>query len=474
MIRVKLFPHLRHYSSNPNTTFVYDVQTGYLIEAPDEVATILEIATENHSGIEEIIPDITELFCNRGFDTTVISNSISLSLNLVADGIIGRSSASNEHLDMNYNTLALLTSPHCQLNCNYCYANSGNFGITEYTESMTFDTAKKAVDFYFNLLGNKEEYNILFFGGEPLLDFCLIRKIVKYAESEAYLRNGQISFVISTNGLLVTDEVAEYFKAHNFTVRISIDGNESQHNTHRKALINGNDSFSLIKSAISSLKKAYGSVKGNAVITSNEFNFAKITSQLLAEGITEVAQTIVTSQPNTPWALTPDMLREYVLSYKKGITDLLSDKNTPSGYMDSLSAIIKMRIAERNGEEFCGIGDHGLAVDSYGRIYACHRTVGDERYKVGDLEKGIDEAKNREIKQNASAKNTLGCRSCWAIKICGGRCYAESMFSNGKPNIPDSYGCYQMINTIETILELYVKMIKENSNSSSNAQTIQL
>lgn len=449
-IWIKVFPQFRHLTNQDGNTIIFDVRTGALIELPDPVVSILEIATLTQNPWNEVLS-------KHQSNKVSIDEIYELISNLIGDGFISDAVHGDESkVELIHSGIVLDVTPHCQLDCQYCLASGGDYNDPLLKDNMTFDVARGAIDFFFTIAcPSINDYLVYFYGGEPLMNWEVIQQTIEYAEHVAKKKGKGISFTTTTNGLLLSDDIAKYASQHNLSFQVSLDGDKCLHNTLRPAKDQRVSSYDGAKKAIQRARSHQPRVAGHAAVTSLEYDYSKIADMILTAGATDVFTSVVFyPEGDKGLALSNEELRKYVASYRERLFDRSYYDNARENYIQ--------RINSRMGYDYCGCGDAVLGVDPIGRVYTCHRVISDTHFQIGDIYEGIDVKRARQLKETTLTRNRIGCRSCWAQLLCGGSCYAENLYYTSAENVPSGINCYTAINIIESSLEYYLLLARDN------------
>ena len=292
--------------------------------------------------------------------------------------------------------LCLHVAHTCNLNCEYCFASQGKYHGER--ALMPYEVGKRALDFLIENSGSRHNLEVDFFGGEPLMNFEVVKKLVKYARGQEKLHNKNFRFTLTTNGLLIDDDVIAFVNKEMSNVVLSLDGRKEVHDSLRKT-ISGQGSYDIIIPKFKKLVEARGGknyyIRGT--FTHNNIDFLKDILHMADLGFTELSMEPVVCAPNEPYALTeedlPILKEQYELLAKEMIKRDSENRGfTFYHYMLDLThgPCIYKRISG------CGSGTEYLAVTPWGDLYPCHQFVGDEKFKLGDIYNGIVNTKVRD------------------------------------------------------------------------------
>lgn len=374
-------------------------------------------------------------------------------LNLFREDIINISEVNNNDEDCRPSSIVLSVVQKCNLNCRYCFAEGG-----EYKDSgiMTFEIAQKAIDqFQCNDTG-KPQY-IVFFGGEPLLNFGLIKRIVDYCEKREKEGKSKILFSITTNATLITDEVAEYFSAHNIHPHISIDGDKKTNDANRFNSA-GKGSYNSIVEGLNKLhNKEHASARGTLTNAGADVNEA--VQHLLKLGFGYVFMAPAFN------LLDSEHLSIILESYRKlydAFRGLIIEKRYEEcRKIQNIYKLLKLINSAQVRNKFCGAGINEVAIDINGDVYPCHRFIGQKEFIMGNIDNTYKKNMGVEFKKRLNKKEDL-CEDCIAKGICGGGCYNENYLVKGSINTPIPSNCTIMKYVTECALNLYITLTSED------------
>lgn len=329
----------------------------------------------------------------------------------------------------------------CNLNCEYCFASQGKYHGER--ALMNFETGKRALDFLVENSGTRKNLEVDFFGGEPLMNFDVVKQMVEYARSIEKKCNKNFRFTLTTNGMLIDDDVIEFANREMSNVVLSLDGRKEIHDRYRVDYA-GNGSWEKIVPKFQKLVEARGGKNYYMRGTFTHLNpdFLKDIRQMLDLGFTELSMEPVVCASGDPSELTEDDLPIVKEQYEK-LAELMLEHDkegrpfTFYHYMIDLTAgpCIYKRISG------CGSGTEYMAVTPWGDLYPCHQFVGDEKFKLGDIWNGID---NTEIQNEFLSCNVYArpeCNNCWAKLYCSGGCAANAYHATGSIKGIYKYGC---------------------------------
>ena len=337
--------------------------------------------------------------------------------------------------------LCLHIAHTCNLNCSYCFASQGKYHGDRAV--MSFEVGKRALDFLIENSGSRRNLEVDFFGGEPLMNFDVVKQLVAYARSVEKEKGKNFRFTLTTNGLLIDDDVIDFANREMSNVVLSLDGRREIHDRFRVDYA-GKGSWERIVPKFQKLVEARGGKNYymRGTFTHANPDFLKDIQQMLDLGFTELSMEPVVCAEGDPSELTMEDLPIVLEQYEK-LAELMLERDkegkpfTFYHYMIDLTGgpCIYKRISG------CGSGTEYMAVTPWGDLYPCHQFVGEESFKLGDIWQGVT---NTERQNEFACCNVYArpeCRDCWAKLYCSGGCAANAYHSTGSVTGVYKYGC---------------------------------
>jgi len=371
--------------------------------------------------------------------------------------------------------IQLFLAQKCNLKCIYCYGENNNSNAKN--KLMDFETAKQGVDFLIKRSGNRKNLQVTFFGGEPLLNFKVLKKIVNYCLFIEKKYNKIFEFELITNGTLLNKEICDYIVKKDFLLFISLDGWEEMNNTQRPSANEKNYFDNILKNAKYlveqyRINKSKKRIKIRANLTNKFCDLNKTYSYLENQGFDLIGIAAIESklfENNTPGALTANQMLKLKENYNKLYLNALEDikigKKLSPFTNRSLQKLKQSTIKNRNILGIrCGINRNTAAVDTDGNIFPCHRYVGLDKYITGNIFSGMDYNSTIDLYNKYNDNCIEICEKCWIKNICGGPCPWELSASDGKIWKPDKKRCKQTRENVEFSLWLTYKL-EEIKNS---------
>ena len=337
--------------------------------------------------------------------------------------------------------LCLHIAHTCNLNCSYCFASQGKYHGERAV--MSFEVGKRALDFLVENSGSRHNLEVDFFGGEPLMNFDVVKQLVTYARSIEKEHNKNFRFTLTTNGVLIDDDVIEFANKEMSNVVLSLDGRKEVHDRFRVDYA-GNGSWEKIVPKFQKLVKARDGKNYymRGTFTHNNPDFLEDIKVMLDLGFNELSMEPVVCASGDPSELTEADLPIILKQYEK-LAELMLEKDdegkpfTFYHYMIDLTGgpCIYKRISG------CGSGTEYMAVTPWGDLYPCHQFVGDEKFKLGDIWKGVDNKKIQDEFMSCNVYAREDCKDCWAKLYCSGGCAANAYHATGDIKGTYKYGC---------------------------------
>ena len=329
----------------------------------------------------------------------------------------------------------------CNLNCSYCFASQGKYHGDR--AMMSFEVGKRALDFLVENSGSRRNLEVDFFGGEPLMNFDVVKQMVEYARSIEKEHNKNFRFTLTTNGMLIDDDVIDFANREMSNVVLSLDGRKEIHDRYRVDYT-GKGSWETIVPKFQKLVESRGGKNYymRGTFTHANPDFLNDIKQMLDLGFTELSMEPVVCAEGDPSALTQEDLPIVLEQYEK-LAELMRKRDkegkpfTFYHYMIDLTGgpCIYKRISG------CGSGTEYMAVTPWGDLYPCHQFVGEEKFKLGDIWQGVTNSETVEEFASCNVYARPECKDCWAKLYCSGGCAANAYHSTGSIKGVYKYGC---------------------------------
>ena len=357
------------------------------------------------------------------------------------DTFASRAGALKEKTSGVVKALCLHVAHTCNLNCSYCFASQGHYHGDRAV--MSLEVGKRALDFLIENSGTRRNLEVDFFGGEPLMNFDVVKELVAYARVREKECGKNFRFTLTTNGLLINDDVIEFANRECSNVVLSLDGRKEVHDRFRVDYA-GNGSWERI---VPKFQKLVEAREGKNYYMRGTFthanpDFLEDIKVMLDLGFNELSMEPVVCAPDDPSALTEEDLPIVLEQYEK-LAELMLERHragkpfTFYHYMIDLKGgpCIYKRISG------CGSGTEYMAVTPWGDLYPCHQFVGEEEFKLGNVFDGVD---NKAVQEDFASCNVYArpeCADCWAKLYCSGGCAANAYHATGSVRGVYKYGC---------------------------------
>ena len=358
----------------------------------------------------------------------------------------------------------------CNLSCEYCFARGGKYHGPD--AIMTEETARDAIDFLIANSGSHYNLDVDFFGGEPLMNWDVVKETVDYARSLEEKHNKHFNFTLTTNGMLLDDDKIDYLNENMKNVVLSLDGRRDTHDEFRKTL-GGHGSFDTVVPKFQNFVKKRGDKEYymRGTYTANNLDFTKDVQTYLDLGFKRTSLEPIVGSPEEAYALKEEDLPFLYDQYEK-LADMVMesiDNNDEFIFYHYMIDLENGPCAHKRLSG-CGSGTEYMAVTPTRELYPCHQFVGNEDFIIGDLDNGIvrDDLVEGFKKCNCYSKDE--CKSCWANMYCSGGCAANNYNANGDINKIHEYSCNLFRKRIEMAIAIKIyEYMKESETSEALA-----
>ncbi len=431
-----------HKFSKNGTNIVADVYSGAVHVVSDVVYDLLDYITEdNRTLTDEIVKTLSAKHSEEDIreayeEISFLAEKDSLFSKDFYSGVV-----KNWNKQSVVKALCLHITHDCNMRCKYCFADTGEYGGKR--SFMSSEVGKKAIDFVIDKSADRKNIEIDFFGGEPLMNFDVVKDIVEYANARAEETGKIFRFTITTNGLLLNDEIEQYINENMGNVVLSIDGRKDKHD-YMRPRVGGQGTYDDIlpkyKKIAESRNQDNYYVRGT--FTSNNLDFAEDVLHLADEGFEQISVEPVVLPDNNEFALKKEHLPQIYEQYDKLADEYIKRRKGGKGFnffhfmIDfTQGPCVYKRLSG------CGAGHEYVAITPEGDIYPCHQFVGNEPFKMGNVFDGDmnAEIRDRFMKSNVYTKEK--CADCWAKFYCSGGCSANAHNFNGDIDKPYEIAC---------------------------------
>ena len=361
--------------------------------------------------------------------------------------------------------LCLHIAHDCNLACKYCFAEEGEYHGRR--ALMSFEVGKKALDFLIANSGNRINLEVDFFGGEPLMNCNVVKQLVEYGRSQEKEHNKKFRFTLTTNGVLLNDEIMEFCNKEMSNVVLSLDG-RPEVNDRMRPFRNGKGSYELIVPKFQKFAKSRGEkdyfVRGT--FTRNNLDFGNDVLHYADLGFEKLSMEPVVAAPEEPYSIREEDLPQIMDEYDRLAKEFVKRQKEGRGFkffhfmLDlSQGPCVAKRLSG------CGSGTEYLAVTPWGDLYPCHQFVGNEEFLLGNVDTGVVNTKVRDEFKLCNVYAKEKCKNCFARFYCSGGCAANSFNFHG--SITDAYdiGCEMQKKRIECAIMIRAALAEDEENN---------
>ena len=361
--------------------------------------------------------------------------------------------------------LCLHIAHDCNLACKYCFAEEGEYHGRR--ALMSFEVGKKALDFLIANSGNRINLEVDFFGGEPLMNWNVVKQLVEYGRSQEKEHNKKFRFTLTTNGVLLNDEIMEFCNREMSNVVLSLDG-RPEVNDRMRPFRNGKGSYELIVPKFQKFAKSRGEkdyfVRGT--FTRNNLDFGNDVLHYADLGFEKLSMEPVVASPEEPYSIREEDLPQIMDEYDRLAKEFVKRQKEGRGFkffhfmLDlSQGPCVAKRLSG------CGSGTEYLAVTPWGDLYPCHQFVGNEEFLLGNVDTGVVNTKVRDEFKLCNVYAKEKCKNCFARFYCSGGCAANSFNFHG--SITDAYdiGCEMQKKRIECAIMIRAALAEDEENN---------
>ena len=359
--------------------------------------------------------------------------------------------------------LCLHVAHDCNLGCKYCFAEEGEYHGRR--AIMSYEVGRKALDFLIANSGNRRNLEVDFFGGEPLMNWEVVKQLVAYGRSKEKEFNKNFRFTMTTNGMLMTDEVVDFLNKEMANVVLSIDGRKEINDKMRPTRNGKGSSYDIIMPKFKKFAKSRGdkSYYIRGTFTKYNLDFANDVLHFADGGFKEISVEPVVAAPEEDYAIHEEHLPQILEEYDRLAKEYIKRKKAGNGFNFfhfNIDLTQGPCVAKRLSG--CGSGTEYLAVTPWGDLYPCHQFVGQEQFLLGTVDTGIT---NTEVRDEFKLCNVYAkekCRNCFARFYCSGGCAANSWNYDGSITGAYDIGCEMQKKRIECAIMIKAALANED------------
>jgi len=434
---------------------VLDVYSGAVHVVDGIVYDILDYYKDN--SLEEIIEKLS-----GKYKISQIKEAYDEISTLEREGLLYSEEVDTRNISYNSDNvikaMCLHVAHDCNLRCKYCFASQGDFKGER--SLMSLEVGKRALEFLCENSGRRRNLEVDFFGGEPLMNFDLVKELVNYGREIENKYNKHFRFTITTNGVLLDDEKIDYINENMDNVVLSLDGRKDVNDNMRKT-VTGKGSYDVIIPKFKELVKRRGDkdyyIRGT--FTSYNLDFSEDALHFYNEGFKKISIEPVVTSPENDYALKEEHVDEILREYEKFSKEYIDIKKKDKDFLFFHFMIdLKQGPCLAKRSIGCGAGSEYVAVTPEGELYPCHQFVGNEDFKLGDVFSGVLNTKKREEFKKANVFAKEECKSCWAKFYCSGGCHANAYNTNGDILKPYRIGCEMEKKRIECAISILANL----------------
>ena len=368
----------------------------------------------------------------------------------------------SEHHEPVVKALCLHIAHDCNLACRYCFAEEGEYH--GHRELMTYETGKQALDFLIANSGSRRNLEVDFFGGEPLMNWQVVKELVRYGREQEKIHNKNFRFTLTTNGVLLNDEIIEFANQEMGNVVLSIDGRKEVHD-HMRPFPKGAGSYDLILPKFKKFAESRHQDKYYVRGTFTHYNldFSKDVLSLADQGFKQISVEPVVAPDEADYAIRREDLPQIFEEYDALAREMIKREKEGNGFnffhfMIDLTGgpCVYKRLSG------CGSGTEYLAVTPWGDLYPCHQFVGTEEFLMGNVWEGIKTPEIQKEFRHCNVYTKEECKKCFARFYCSGGCAANSFNMHGTINSTYEIGCELQRKRVECAIMIKAALAEEN------------
>ena len=349
-------------------------------------------------------------------------------------------------------SLCLNIAHDCNLRCEYCFASKGDFGGSR--SLMSYEIASKAIDFLLVNSGNRKNLEVDFFGGEPLLNFDVVKRVIEYARKREKEFNKTIKFTLTTNAVLLTEEIRDFINKNIDNIVLSIDGRKEV-NARVRYRVDNSGTYDDILTSIkeTAVSREQNNYYARGTFTRYNLDFSKDVLHLADQGFKQISVEPVVAGEDKEYALRAEDIETISKEYEKLAVEYIKRRKEGKGFN-----FFHFEMDLNNGPcvakrvKGCSAGDEYLAITPEGDIYPCHQFVGNEEFRLGNVSDSILEDNIRMEFRNTNIFTKDKCKDCWTKFYCSGGCAANAWQFNKDIKVPYELGCELQKKRVECAL----------------------
>ena len=429
-----------HQYKNNGYNIVLDVNSGAIHVVDDVTYDVIELFEDNSA--KEIIEKLVDRYPQTEIEEAIQEvNELKDNEELFTEDTYKERIIDFKKRQTVVKALCLHIAHDCNLACRYCFAEEGEYHGRR--ALMSYETGKQALDFLIANSGSRRNLEVDFFGGEPLMNWDVVKQLVAYGREQEKLHDKHFRFTLTTNGVLLNDEIMEFANKEMDNVVLSIDGRKEVHDRMRP-FRKGAGSYDLIVPKFQKFAESRNQMNYyvRGTFTHNNLDFAEDVKHLADLGFEQISVEPVVAAPEESYAITEEDIPAILEEYDELARELLKRKKEGRG-VNFFHFMIDLKggpcVAKRLSG--CGSGTEYLAVTPWGDFYPCHQFVGHEEFLMGNVDDGVVNTDLRDEFKSCNVYAKDKCRECFARFYCSGGCAANSYNFHGDIHNAYDIGC---------------------------------
>ncbi len=448
-----------------DSRFLYLVPSGGIFELDELSGAILDRFRSGAASSEQVISDLIP----RGFAAPDIAGTVNelFHLRAIRDEKGFENIVQEPPADFPLQTLVMNVTNQCNLSCQYCYEFGEDKVATPEGKAkfMDWDTAQESVKYLIRESGHRKNIHITFFGGETLMNFPLLKRVIVYAREQCAEQGKTIDFSLTTNATLLSTSVIEFLAENAVGVTVSIDGPKATNDQFR-VFSNGKGSYDIIVPKIRELLARHKSrpIAARVTLTTPEIDVLSVYRHLKHDlGFYEVGFAPVTTSPDRLYSIGERGMDKVLDQFTALAQEYLSFalQNRHHGFSNVSDTLSELHQGISKSHP-CGAGLGLLGVGPSGDIAPCHRFVDSDTHKLGNVSTGIDVARKNDFLSRGNVGNKYDCQTCWARPLCAGGCHHEAFVRYGDTGHPNLHYCDWIRTWTDTCLNIYGALAENN------------
>jgi len=450
-------------------------QNGYYILLDTNSGTVHAVTRLIYDLLDYITPPVSETLPEEiaskeafaGYSREVVEEGYGEIYELFKEGMLFSRLPELDYAKVDYDTMPIKSmclhiAHDCNMRCKYCFAETGSFNRAR--KLMSFEVGKEAIDFLLRESKGIKHLELDFFGGEPLLNTDVIKRLVEYGREEEKKFGKEIRFTMTTNGVLLDDDTIDFLNKEMSNIVLSCDGRKCV-NDMMRPMEDGSGSYDVILPAFKNLVEKRGDkeyyIRGT--YTAKNLDFSRDVLALANEGFDQISVEPVVLPDDSPYAIKEEHLPALYREYDRLTREMMKRNHDKSHLMEARPFNFFHFMIDLDAGpciykrmKGCGSGSEYISVTPEGDIYPCHQFADKPEFKIGDLKNGIT---NKEVKScfgRCPITTSEECKKCWAKFFCGGGCAANNFAFNKDINKPYAIGCELERKRVECAIALKI------------------